>query len=64
MPKEACTCPECGATELRRVGKGKPSTVYDYVQPFLRKRVYLREKDLEGSSYIWSFDARADRLSL
>jgi transposase len=27
VPKEACTCPECGATELRRVGKGKPSTV-------------------------------------
>ena len=43
VPKDACTCPECGATELRRVGKGKPSTVYDYVQPFFRKRVYLRE---------------------
>lgn len=43
VPKAACTCPECGATDLRRVGEGKRSTVYDYVQPFFRKRVYLRE---------------------
>jgi transposase len=43
VPPDQCSCPQCGATELRRVGNGKPSTVYDYVQPFFRKRIYLRE---------------------
>lgn len=43
VPPNRCTCPECGETELRRVGDGKPSTVYEYVQPHFRKRVYLRE---------------------
>lgn len=43
VPKEQCRCPDCGNTELRRVGQGKPSTVYEYVQPHFRKRVYLRE---------------------
>ena len=43
VPKDQCTCPKCGAAELRRIGKGKPSTLYDYVQPFFRKRVFLRE---------------------
>jgi transposase len=43
VPKDECSCPECGNTELRRVGGGKPSTVYDYVQPHFRKRVYRRE---------------------
>jgi transposase len=43
VPKAECSCPKCGATELRRVGKGKSSTVFDYVQPFFRKRIYLRE---------------------
>ena len=42
VPSDECTCPECG-TELRRVGKGKPSTVYEYVQPHFRKRIYRRE---------------------
>jgi len=43
VPKDACACPDCGRTDLRRVGNGKPSTVYEYVQPHFRKRVYLRE---------------------
>jgi transposase len=43
VPPEQCTCPECGSTELRRVGKGKPSTVFEYVQPYFRKRIYQRE---------------------
>jgi len=39
-----CTCPKCGDGEsLRKVGTGKPSTVYEYVQPHFRKRIYLRE---------------------
>lgn len=43
LPPEAHTCPECGNEKLRPVGKGKPSTVWQYVQPFFRKRVYWRE---------------------
>jgi transposase len=43
VPPEQCTCPKCGCTELRRVGNGKPSTVYSYVQPHFRKIVYQRE---------------------
>jgi len=43
VPPDGCTCPECGNTELRRVGNGKPSTVYEYVQPHFRKRIYRRE---------------------
>lgn len=43
VPRDQCTCPECGNTELRRVGDGKPSTVYEYVQPHFRKRIYRRE---------------------
>lgn len=43
VPKEQCRCPDCGAGELRRVGEGKPSTVYEYVQPHFRKRIYRRE---------------------
>jgi len=43
VPKRECKCPECGRPELRRIGKGKPSTHYEYVQPYFRRRVYLRE---------------------
>jgi transposase len=43
VPADKCTCPECGNTELRRVGAGKPSTVFEYVQPHFRKRIYRRE---------------------
>ena len=43
VPPDQCTCPECGNTELRRVGAGKPSAVYEYVQPHFRKRIYRRE---------------------
>ena len=44
MPVTPCTCPKCGeGSALRKVGKGKPSTVYEYVQPHFRKRIYVRE---------------------
>ena len=36
-------CPSCASEKLRTVGEGKSSTVYEYVQPFFRKRVYQRE---------------------
>ena len=42
VPPEQCTCPDCGG-DMRRVGKGKPSTVYTYVQPHFRKKIYQRE---------------------
>ena len=42
VPPDKCTCPDCG-NPLRAVGAGKPSTVYTYVQPHFRKRVYRRE---------------------
>lgn len=43
VPADECTCPECGNPKLRRVGTGKPSTVYEYVQPHFRRRIYRRE---------------------
>jgi transposase len=43
VPPDKCTCPDCGNAKLRPVGAGKPSTVYEYVQPYFRKRIYQRE---------------------
>lgn len=43
VPPEQCRCPKCGAEKLNKVGKGKSSTVYEYVQPHFRKRVFARE---------------------
>jgi transposase len=43
VPADKCTCPECGNPKLRPVGEGKPSTIYEYVQPHFRKRIYRRE---------------------
>lgn len=36
-------CAVCGSSDLKPVGKGKTSTVYEYVAAHFRKRVYLRE---------------------
>lgn len=41
-PDQAC-CPKCDNTELRRVGSGKSSTVYEYVAGHFRRRVFMRE---------------------
>jgi transposase len=43
VPADDCSCPECGNPKLRRVGDGRPSTVYEYVQPHFRRRIYRRE---------------------
>ena len=43
VPKEACTCPQCGNAAMRRVGNGKPSVVFEYVQQHFRRRIYQRE---------------------
>lgn len=43
VPPEACKCPTCGGEKLRNVGFGKPSTVYEYVPGYLRKRVFQRQ---------------------
>src|ERR1019366_6872652 len=36
-------CAGCGGDKMRPVGSGKPSVVYEYVQPHFRKRVFRRE---------------------
>ena len=43
VPPEACKCPRCGGDDvLRRVGS-KPSTVYEYVPSYFRRRIFNRE---------------------
>ena len=43
VPEEQRQCPACGSGELRQVGEGKESVVFEYVQPHFRRRVYRRE---------------------
>lgn len=43
VPPEQCKCPKCGSEKLNKVGKGKSSTVFEYVQPHFRKRVFAPE---------------------
>ena len=43
VPKKQRVCPACDSRELRTVGAGKTSTIYDYVAPHFRKRVCHRE---------------------
>ena len=43
VTSEDRVCPQCKSTELRSVGQGKSSTLYEYVQPYFRKRIYRRE---------------------
>ena len=43
VPPEQCQCPVCGAGQLRPIGPGKPSSVYEYVPGYFRRRLYVRE---------------------
>jgi transposase len=43
VPDAERSCPKCGNAELRSVGDGKPSTVYEYVPGYFRRRIYRRE---------------------
>ena len=43
VPESARRCTSCGKEDLKPVGKGKASTVYEYIAAHFRKRVYLRE---------------------
>jgi transposase len=43
VPDAQRTCASCGSEKMRQVGHGKPSVVYEYVQPHFRKRVFRRE---------------------
>jgi transposase len=43
VPDAKRTCAHCGNDKMRSVGAGKPSVVYEYVQPHFRKRVFRRE---------------------
>lgn len=42
VPPEACKCPRCGSDELRCAGS-KPSTVYEYIPSYFRRRIIKRE---------------------
>jgi transposase len=43
VPPGERRCPKCGRDDLKSVGGGKPSTVYEYVPGYFRKQVYCRE---------------------
>jgi transposase len=43
VPDAQRTCSHCGNEKMRNVGAGKPSVVYEYVQPHFRKKVFRRE---------------------
>jgi transposase len=43
VPDAQRSCPSCGNEKLRTVGAGKPSSVYEYVRPHFRRRIYQRE---------------------
>ena len=43
IPVPEGPCAKCGDHDLRVVGKGKPSSVIEYVQPYFRRRTYVRE---------------------
>jgi transposase len=43
VPEPERSCPQCQRRDLRPVGAGKTSTVYDYVPGYFRRRVTVRE---------------------
>jgi transposase len=43
VPEPERSCPKCGKAELKSVGEGKPSTIYEYVPGYFRRVVYRRE---------------------
>lgn len=43
VPPEQRTCPHCKRTDLRPVGTGKESFVFDYVPGYFRRRRHVRE---------------------
>jgi transposase len=43
VPDAERTCPHCQNAELRSVGTGKPSTVFEYVPGYFRRRIFRRE---------------------
>jgi transposase len=43
VPDADRTCPSCGNAELKSVGAGKPSTMFEYVPGYFRRRIYRRE---------------------
>lgn len=43
VPEEQCTCPECGNEQLKPLGKGKTSSLLDYVPGYFRRKVFRRQ---------------------
>ncbi|CAM4005594.1 hypothetical protein COSO111634_30920 [Corallococcus soli] len=43
MPPEARHCPACGSKDLKPLGKGRTSVVYEYVPAFFERQVHVQE---------------------
>jgi hypothetical protein len=43
VPDDQRKCPKCGREDLKAVGEGKPSTIYEYVPGYFRRRICRRE---------------------
>lgn len=43
VPEEQRCCPHCHRRDLKPVGDGKESTIYEYVPGYFRRRVHVRE---------------------
>ena len=43
MPDEDRRCPKCGGTNLRSLGEGKTSVVYEYVPSKIERQVHVQE---------------------
>src|SRR5882724_5504230 len=43
VPPEKRVCPQCGGTDLKPLGPGKVTTVYEYVPARLEKQVHIQE---------------------
>jgi transposase len=43
VPEEQCRCPKCQGTQFVPIGKGKPSSVIEYISGYFRKRIYRRQ---------------------
>jgi transposase len=43
VPLAERKCPKCGSEDLKTVGDGKPSTIYEYVPGYFRRQICRRE---------------------
>ncbi len=43
VPPERRLCPKCGSTELRQLGEGKRTVIYEYIPARFEKQVHVQE---------------------